>query len=62
MNTGRQILNGFGERVSALVCVARGHNWAGARHHAAQSDGLLLCVRCGYEDAGDVREPVARLA
>jgi len=31
-----------------LVCDIRGHDWAGARQYAAHSDGMLLCMRCGY--------------
>jgi hypothetical protein len=54
MTAKRSPVQVLSERVSAIGCTVRGHRWAGARQHAAQSDGLLLCLRCGFEDAAVV--------
>jgi hypothetical protein len=52
MSTFSNVVAHLGEHLAGFVCDIRGHDWAGARQHAAQSDGLLLCVRCGYESEG----------
>lgn len=48
MNTGSGILTGLRDHLLGFVCDIRGHAWAGARQFEAHSDGLLLCVRCGF--------------
>ena len=51
------------DRVQVLVCDVRGHNWAGAKQYAAQSSGVMLCLRCGLEDEGrhvPARRPLVR--
>ena len=39
----------FRDHLIGFVCDIRGHDWAGAKQHEAKSDGLLLCLRCGFE-------------
>ena len=52
------------DRLLTVVCDVRGHQWAGARQYTAQHDGLLLCLRCGFEESGRPvrgRRPLVRL-
>jgi hypothetical protein len=49
MNTGSGVINHFRDHLIGFVCDVLGHNWAGSHDHEARSDGLLLCMRCGYE-------------
>jgi hypothetical protein len=48
MNTGSGTLTDLRDHLRGFVCDIRGHDWAGARQFEAHSDGLLLCLRCGY--------------
>ena len=57
-------MSGWRDQLLVVLCDLRGHEWAGARQYAAQSDGLLMCVRCGYEATEPhprTRRPLVRL-
>ena len=62
MSTPRDMTQHLSERLQSVVCSVRGHKWAGARQHAAQADGLLLCVRCGFEETGRAAPALPALA